>query len=68
MSDGRNPLKNGVGIKLNDVDYSIDRVIGYGGSCLAYTAQSESGTAVIREFYTVELSDSITRDASNTHH
>jgi serine/threonine protein kinase len=68
----RTPLSNGTKIKLNSVEYVIRDVIGYGGSCIAYTAdrlpneyEQNVGllpsSAVIKEFYPNAIADEISR-------
>ena len=73
--DLREPLDQGYKLSLTDGDYVTREVIGYGGSCLAYSAEREPTdyergigmqppAAVIKEFYPLELAASITREAN----
>ena len=73
--DPREPLCQCYKLSLTDGDYVMREVIGYGGSCLAYSAKREPTdyergigmqppSAVIKEFYPLELASSITREAN----
>jgi serine/threonine protein kinase len=73
--DPREPLGQGYKLSLTDGDFVMREVIGYGGSCLAYSAKREPTdyergigmqppAAVIKEFYPLELASSITREAN----
>lgn len=72
MSDQRIPIQKGSRIVFNSGEYTIKTAIGYGGSCLAYSAEREPSEyehsigmpptpAVIKEFYPLELTDCISR-------
>jgi len=71
--DIRTPLNQGDGLTFQPHNYIIREVIGFGGSCLAYSAERipnehERGVgmpivpAIIKEFYPLEIADSITRE------
>ncbi|GHU89300.1 hypothetical protein FACS1894202_07170 [Clostridia bacterium] len=73
MTDMRIPLSQDSRLNLNGNDYIVKSIIGYGGSCLAYSAEREPSEyergigmpptpAVIKEFYPLELAENITRD------
>ena len=75
-SDNRIPLPCGTELRLSDVTYIIRGVVGYGGSCLAYSAERKPSEyeqnigmpltpAVIKEFYPAELTSAISRIGSN---
>ena len=70
--DIRTPLNQGDKLVLKDHVYKIHDIVGFGGSCLAYRAECEPNEnereigmptipAIIKEFYTLELSDGIIR-------
>jgi len=74
--DLRYPVKEGRVLHLNNINYKIDKVIGYGGSCIAYSSQREPSKyersigmppipSIIKEFYPAELANSITREKNN---
>jgi serine/threonine protein kinase len=68
----REPLNQSYELALTNGHYTIREVIGFGGSCLAYSAECKpteyeqsigipSTAAVIKEFYPLELATDITR-------
>lgn len=72
MHDPRSPLVKGGRLTLQNCEYTIQDVVGSGGSCLAYRAERKSNEhereigmptvpTIIKEFYPLELTDSITR-------
>jgi serine/threonine protein kinase len=73
--DQREPLNQGYELCLTDGSYAIREIIGYGGSCVAYSAKRNlteyeqsirlpPTATVIKEFYPLELAASIAREAS----
>jgi serine/threonine protein kinase len=73
MTDPRTPLTQGEILRLDGSKYIINSVIGYGGSCIAYSSEREPNEyergigmltihAVIKEFYPLPLSESIERN------
>ena len=75
--DARIPLKQGYRLTLHQRDYTIRDVVGYGGSCLAYSAlfdpeEYERGIGmtsipvIIKEFYPTELEQGIAREINGT--
>jgi hypothetical protein len=73
--DLREPLDQGYKLSLTDGDYVTREIIGYGGSCLAYSTEREPTdyergigmqppAVVIKEFYPLELAASITREVN----
>jgi serine/threonine protein kinase len=72
MADKRTPLLQNTLLRLAGSNYIIHAVIGYGGSCIAYSAERQPNEyehsigmpttkAVIKEFYPLQLADTITR-------
>jgi serine/threonine protein kinase len=75
MLDVRVPLPTGTTLTLNGTECIVREPIGFGGSCIAYSADCLQGEyeqsigvptirAVIKEFYPAELSSEIQRDGS----
>ena len=71
----KKPLSRGASLKCGSISYTINNVIAFGDTCIAYTAQRKQSAyeqriglptfpSIIKEFYPIELSSSITRKKS----
>jgi len=74
--DGRTPLMPGTKMNINGLEYVIQYMISFGGSCIAYSANRvltnyeatigiKTRLAIIKEFYPRKLSNIISRDGDS---